>query len=58
MVNLGGYVNHSDYSKTIKSHYHGCKNLVDLFINKPPNTFVQVEAVMNMGEQDHLRMNK
>ena len=49
VVNLGGYVNHSDYSKTIKSHYHGCKNLVDLFINKPPNTFVQVGSSNEYG---------
>ena len=49
VVNLGGYVNHSDYSKTIKSHYHGCKNLVDLLINKPPNTFVQVGSSNEYG---------
>ncbi len=27
VVNLGGYVDHSNKRKTFKSHYSGCKNL-------------------------------
>tara|TARA_A100001011_G_scaffold396469_1_gene494409 strand:+ start:1734 stop:2624 length:891 start_codon:yes stop_codon:yes gene_type:complete len=49
VVNLGGYVNHTDYSKTIKSHYYGCKNLVDFFINNPPNSFVQIGSSNEYG---------
>ena len=29
IVNLAGYVDHSQKIKTIKSHYNGCKNLAD-----------------------------
>ena len=49
IVNLAGYVNHSDYSKTLKSHYHGCKNLVDSIIDNPPKTFVQIGSSNEYG---------
>ena len=32
VVNLGGYVDHSNKEKTYKSHYIGCKNLTDIFL--------------------------
>ena len=31
VVNLAGYVDHSKKIKTIRSHYNGCKNLVEYF---------------------------
>jgi hypothetical protein len=34
VVNLGGYVNHRDKIKTYNSHYLGCKNLSNFFLNK------------------------
>jgi len=49
IVNLGGYVNHSDYSRTLKSHYYGCKNLVELFIDNPPKKFVQIGSSSEYG---------
>tara|TARA_E500000178_G_C17020077_1_gene755057 strand:- start:1741 stop:2634 length:894 start_codon:yes stop_codon:yes gene_type:complete len=49
IVNLGGYVNHSDYSRTLKSHYYGCKNLVELFIDNPPKKFVQIGSSTEYG---------
>ena len=34
VVNLGGHVNHNEWKKTYKTHYLGCKNLADYFVNK------------------------
>ena len=31
VVNLGGYVDHTNKKKTFKSHYQGCKNLTEIF---------------------------
>ena len=32
VVNLGGYVDHSNRKKTFASHYLGCKNLAEIFL--------------------------
>ena len=42
VVNLGGYVDHKNKKKTFKSHYIGCKNLTEIFLNKTPIAFVQM----------------
>ena len=34
VINLGGYVNHNEKTKTFNSHYLGCKNLADIFLKK------------------------
>ena len=34
IVNLGGYVDHTNKKKTFKSHYTGCKNLREIFLKK------------------------
>ena len=34
VVNLGGYVDHTNKSKTYHSHYNGCKNLASIFLKK------------------------
>ena len=34
IVNLAGYVDHSDNMKTYKSHYLGCKNISNFFLKK------------------------
>ena len=31
IVNLAGYVDHSNEVKTFKSHYMGCKNIINFF---------------------------
>ena len=38
IVNLAGYVDHSHEKKTLKSHYIGCKNIAEFFLNS--NRFV------------------
>lgn len=42
VVNLGGYVDHKNKDKTYKSHYVGCKNLVDYFLKKNIQLFIQI----------------
>ena len=32
VVNLSGYVDHSNKVKTYQSHYIGCKNIADIFL--------------------------
>ena len=45
VVNLGGYVDHSKNKKTFKSHYLGCKNLADYFLDKNLKSFYKWEVV-------------
>tara|TARA_B100001123_G_C15319508_1_gene1027424 strand:- start:2466 stop:3386 length:921 start_codon:yes stop_codon:yes gene_type:complete len=49
VVNLGGYVDHSDKKKTFKSHYFGCKNLVEIFLKRKPKAFVQMGSSVEYG---------
>ena len=42
VVNLGGYVDHSNKTKTYNSHFIGCKNLARIFLKKKIKSFVQV----------------
>ena len=49
IVNLGGYVDHSNKKKTFESHYIGCKNLVEFFLNKKIISFVQMGSSIEYG---------
>lgn len=49
VVNLGGYVDHSNKGKTFKSHYLGCKNLTKIFLKNPPKSFVQMGSSVEYG---------
>ena len=49
VVNLAGHVDHSNKMKTLKSHYTGCKNLTDIFLEKPPKAFVQMGSGAEYG---------
>ena len=51
VVNLGGYVNHKNKLKTYQSHYLGCKNLCDFFVNKNIDKFVQMGSSIENGKQ-------
>jgi len=42
VINLGGDVNHSNIIKTYKSHFIGCKNLAEFFLEKNLKMFIQV----------------
>ena len=49
VVNLGGYVDHSNNKKTFESHYIGCKNLTEIFLKKAPKAFVQIGSSIEYG---------
>ena len=49
VVNLGGYVNHTNKIKTYNSNYLGCKNLTEVFLNKSLKTFVQIGSSSEYG---------
>ena len=49
VVNLGGYVDHSNRKKTYESHYLGCKNLAEIFLEKKPTAFVQMGSSAEYG---------
>ncbi len=49
VVNFGGYVNHKEKEKTYASHYLGCKNLVDFFVNKKIKSFIQIGSCVEYG---------
>ena len=51
VVNLGGYVNHKNKIKTYQSHYLGCKNLCDFFLDKNIDKFIQVGSSIENGKQ-------
>lgn len=50
IINLAGYVNHSRKIKTLRTHYNGCKNLVDFFINKKFRKFIQIGSSVEYGK--------
>ena len=49
VVNLAGYVNHSEKIKTYQSHYRGCQNLVDFFLNRKIKYFIQIGSCVEYG---------
>ena len=62
VVNLGGYVDHSNKKKTFESHYQGCKNLVEIFLKKRPKAFIQMGSSIEYGnlkspQNEHVKCN-
>ncbi len=49
VVNLAGYVDHSNKTKTYKSHYLGCKNISNFFLKNKIKRFIQVGSSMEYG---------
>lgn len=49
VVNLSGYVDHSNKTKTFKSHYIGLKNLAKVCLNKKIKSFIQIGSSMEYG---------
>jgi nucleoside-diphosphate-sugar epimerase len=50
VVNLAGYVDHSNRDKVIKSHYSGLKNLVKVCLKKRVKNFIQIGSSMEYGK--------
>ena len=51
VINLSGYVNHSNKKKTFLSHYDGCKNLANIFLKKPLKSFIQFGSGLEYGRK-------
>ena len=49
VVNLGGYVDHKNKTKTFRSHFIGCQNLYDVFKNKKLKIFIQMGSSLEYG---------
>ncbi len=50
VVNLAGFVDHSNKRKTIKSHYNGCKNLSSIFLKSKLEKFIQIGSSVEYGK--------
>tara|TARA_A100001015_G_scaffold170946_1_gene189988 strand:- start:103 stop:612 length:510 start_codon:yes stop_codon:yes gene_type:complete len=50
VVNLAGYVDHSNKKKTRKSHYEGCKNLASFFLDSKIKKFIQIGSSIEYGK--------
>ena len=50
IVNLGGYVNHTEKLKTYQSHYNGTKNLINFFLDKKIESFLQIGSCVEYGK--------
>ncbi len=51
IVNLGGYIDHVNKQLAYKTHFKGCKNLVDFFKKKKIQLFVQIGSSTEYGKQ-------
>ena len=51
VVNLGGYVDHTNKKKTLASHYLGCKNLINIFSNSKIKKFIQMGSSGEYGSK-------
>ena len=49
IVNLAGYVDHSNKKKTLYSHYNGCKNISEFFLRKRIKKFIQIGSSIEYG---------
>lgn len=50
VVNLAGYVDHSNRDRIIKSHYIGCKNLSTILLKTKIKKFIQVGSSIEYGK--------
>tara|TARA_Y100001958_G_C21166985_1_gene499593 strand:+ start:234 stop:1154 length:921 start_codon:yes stop_codon:yes gene_type:complete len=51
VVNLAGYVDHSNEKKVFKVHYEGCKNLANIFLLKNIKKFIQIGSSVEYGKK-------
>ena len=50
IINLAGYVDHTNKKKTLESHYIGCKNLASIFSNRNIKKFIQIGSSIEYGK--------
>ncbi len=58
VVNLGGYVDHSNKKMTYNTHYKGCINLVQIFKKSKIKSFVQVGSSLEYANQKSPQLEK
>lgn len=51
IINLSGYVDHSNKKENMNCHFNGCKNLAKFFKNTKIKTFIQVGSSLEYGNQ-------
>jgi nucleoside-diphosphate-sugar epimerase len=49
VVNLGGYVDHTNKRETYRSHYLGLKKITKIFLKKKIKKFIQIGSCMEYG---------
>ena len=49
VINLAGHVDHNNKKKTLNSHFIGCKNLVNIFLNSKIKRFIQIGSSGEYG---------
>jgi nucleoside-diphosphate-sugar epimerase len=50
VINLSGYVDHSNKIQTMKSHFDGAKNLINFFKKKKIKSFIQIGSCLEYGD--------
>ena len=58
IVNLAGHVDHTHKQKTMKSHFNGCKNLAEFFLNSKIKRFVQIGSCIEYGKMRSPQLEK
>lgn len=51
IVNFSGYVDHSRNKSIVKSHFNGCKNLINIFKNRGIKKFIQIGSSIEYGSK-------
>jgi nucleoside-diphosphate-sugar epimerase len=51
VINLSGYIDHSNKVRTLRSHYHGSNNLADFFLKKKIKLFIQIGSSLEYGNK-------
>ncbi len=51
VINLGGYIDHKNKSLALKTHFNGCKNLVNFFYKRNIELFIQIGSSTEYGKQ-------
>ncbi len=50
IVNLSGYVDHSKNKSILRTHFYGCRNLINNFKKKLPKKFIQIGSSIEYGK--------
>lgn len=51
VINLAGYVDHQNKKKTYNTHFKGCKNLADFYLNRNIKKFIQLGSSTEYGDK-------